>query len=172
VSPGASRIPLEARPYQGHRAGVVSRFVAAAIDVFVVTLVLLGMYAGWATFLFLVDPEGFTFPEVPAAGALFIGFDVLVIYLTVAWALNGRTWGANVMGLRVVNYQGQRLRPVGAFLRAVFCAAFPIGLFWCVVSRQNRSVQDVVLRTSVVYDWQPGHGPQATTQVKSETAHG
>ena len=42
---------------------------------------------------------------------------------------------------------------MGALLRAAFCVAFPIGLFWCVVSRKNRSVQDVVLRTSVIHDW-------------------
>jgi hypothetical protein len=30
---------------------------------------------------------------------------------------------------------------------------FPILLLWVAVSRQNRSVQDLVLRTSVVYDW-------------------
>ena len=29
-----------------------------------------------------------------------------------------------------------------------------IGLLWVALSRENRSVQDLVLRTSVVYDWQ------------------
>ncbi len=38
-------------------------------------------------------------------------------------------------------------------LRAGFCVVFPIGLFWCAVSRENRSVQDVVLRSSVIHDW-------------------
>jgi hypothetical protein len=31
--------------------------------------------------------------------------------------------------------------------------AFPVGLFWIVVSRDNRSVQDLLLRSAVVYDW-------------------
>jgi hypothetical protein len=31
--------------------------------------------------------------------------------------------------------------------------AFPIGLAWAIISRRNRSVQDVVLRTIVIYDW-------------------
>ena len=35
---------------------------------------------------------------------------------------------------------------------------FPIGLFWCVVSPERRSVQDVVLWTRVVYDWMPRPG--------------
>jgi hypothetical protein len=44
---------------------------------------------------------------------------------------------------------------VTALLRAAFCVFFPIGLLWCAGSRANRSVQDVVLRSSVVYDWSP-----------------
>jgi ribose/xylose/arabinose/galactoside ABC-type transport system permease subunit len=43
--------------------------------------------------------------------------------------------------------------------------AFPIGLLWCGVSASRRSVQDVVLRTSVIYDWRPRreHGEPALT---------
>jgi hypothetical protein len=42
----------------------------------------------------------------------------------------------------------------------VLCVLFPILLFWVVLSRENRSVQDVLLRTSVVYDWSV-HPPPA-----------
>jgi hypothetical protein len=38
----------------------------------------------------------------------------------------------------------------------VLYAAFPLGLAWVAVSRDSRSVQDLLLRTSVVYDWLPG----------------
>jgi len=41
---------------------------------------------------------------------------------------------------------------------------FPVGVFWVVLSPERRSVQDVVLRTVVVYDWrtvEPGQ-PAAT----------
>jgi uncharacterized RDD family membrane protein YckC len=57
------------------------------------------------------------------------------------------------MGLRVVNLHGVLLRVPLAFLRAVFCVVFPVGLFWVAFSRENRSLQDVVLRTSVIHDW-------------------
>ena len=43
-------------------------------------------------------------------------------------------------------------------MRSAFCVFFPIGLFWCVISPERRSVQDVVLWTSVVYDWMPRPG--------------
>ena len=59
------------------------------------------------------------------------------------------------MGLRVLNAKGTRLGLAPASLRAVFCVLFPIGLFWVPFSSDNRSVQDLVLRTAVVYDWAP-----------------
>jgi len=58
-----------------------------------------------------------------------------------------------VMGMRVVNHRGRRLPVLTALARAAFCTVFPIGLLWCAVSRENRSVQDMVLRTSVLHDW-------------------
>jgi hypothetical protein len=35
----------------------------------------------------------------------------------------------------------------------VLCVLFPLLLFWAVVDRHRRSVQDLLVRTSVVYDW-------------------
>jgi uncharacterized RDD family membrane protein YckC len=32
---------------------------------------------------------------------------------------------------------------------------FPVGLLWCAADPARRSVQDIVLRTSVVYNWLP-----------------
>ena len=52
---------------------------------------------------------------------------------------------------------------MGATAR-VLCVVFPIGLLWCVVSEENRSVQDLLLRTSVIYDW--------SVRVPLRTAHG
>ena len=152
---GVSPIPREARPYQGHTAGLVTRFTAAVIDALVVGAVLLMGYASLAIFLFILDPRSFSFPETSLLLSLTSAFVTLVVYLTAAWSISGRTYGCHLMGLRVVNYRGQRLRPVGALLRAVLCAIFPIGLLWCAWSRANRSVQDVLLRTTVIYDWQP-----------------
>lgn len=154
---GVSPLPAEARPYQGHRAGLVSRLVAAGIDALLVGIVLLLGYAGFATLRFLLDPRSFTFPEPGLFFSLTAAMTVLVTYLTGAWWIGGRTYGCHVMGLRVVNYNGTNMRLLGALVRALFCAFFPIGLLWAAVNRENRSVQDIVLRTSVLYDWQPHH---------------
>lgn len=150
-----SPVPREARPYMGKRAGVVTRMVAAAVDGVVVILLLLLGYAALAVTLFLIDPLGFTFPDIGLLFGMTWAFGVLVVYQTLAWWLTGRTYGGLVMGVRVVNFRGNRLRLPGSALRSLFCAVFPIGLVWVAISRENRSVQDIVLRTSVVYDWRP-----------------
>ena len=64
------------------------------------------------------------------------------------------------MGLRVVDRQGRSPRLTRSLLRAVFCVLFPLGLLWCGVVRSRKSVQDLVLGTSVVYDWMPEHHPR------------
>ncbi len=146
-------LPPEAVAFQGDRAGIVSRVIANTIDFAVIVAVLVGMYVGWAAFLFLLSPTTFTFPSPSLGSALLVGGALLTFYFWVSWATTGRTYGDIVMGLRVVNFAGERMHWAGAFVRAVFCVVFPIGLFWVAVSGANRSVQDVVLRTSVIYDW-------------------
>ena len=142
-----------ARAIQGLRAGVVTRTIAGGIDYALVVVATLGTYLGVAVVLFLFNPIDFAFPDWPLYWFLIIGFTYLVVYLWFSFATSGRTLGARVMGVRVVGLRGGRMRWVPALLRAMFVAAFPIGLFWAAVSRENRSVQDIVLRSSVVHDW-------------------
>ncbi len=153
-------LPPKARAFQGLRAGVVSRTIAGAIDYGLVAAITIGSWLAYVVLLFLLDPRGFVVPTWPFFAYLAIGFVLLFCYLTVSFATSGRTLGARLMGLRVVGRKGDRMRWLGAVLRAGFCAVFPVGLFWCAVSRENRSVQDVVLRTSVIHEWPvPGELP-------------
>lgn len=154
-TPDISPVPREARPYQGSPAGVVTRVVANTIDALVVLLGLALGYVGWASLIFLLDPRTFRFPDVSFLFALTAGMALATVYLWLAWWLAGRSYGGHVMGVRVVGRRGRRLGPLRSLARAAFCVFFPIGLFWCVVSPERRSVQDVVLWTSVVYDWMP-----------------
>lgn len=149
-----SAVPREARPFQGHRAGIVTRLVAAAVDACLVALVLLGAYLGYAGLLFLVDPRGFNFPDPRLFASLLIAAVVLGLYLTVSWAMGGRTYGNLLMGLRVVGVR-RDLGWLRAALRAAFYVLLPIGLLWVVVDPRHRSLQDRVLATAVVYDWRP-----------------
>jgi uncharacterized RDD family membrane protein YckC len=148
-----SVIPPAARGLQGRRAGLVSRLLANTVDFGVAAGIVAGAYAGVAALRFLWNSRSFTFPAPGFGFVVIAGSVVLVLYLAACWTASGRTYGDHLLGLRVVSRQGRRLRPVPALLRAGLCVLFPIGLFWIVVSRDNRSAQDVVLRSSVVYDW-------------------
>jgi len=150
-----SPVPREARPFQGQRAGLVTRLIAAVLDAFVVGAVLLGGYLGLVGLLFLLNPRSFTFPELRLVFSLAASFAVAVVYLTVFWTLSGRTYGYLVMGLRLLGHGGRPIRFFGAAVRAVFVVAVPIGILWVPLSRNNKSLQDLALGTRVVYDWQP-----------------
>lgn len=146
-------VPASARSMQGHRAGIVTRLLAGAVDS---AIAVLGVGLGYLAVLvvrYVVSPRDFRFLE-PGFGLLLLSFLwLLTVYLTLAWATTGRTYGARLLGLRVVDARGRRVRPGVALLRALLCVFVPIVLFWVVVSRENRSAADVLLRTSVIYDW-------------------
>jgi uncharacterized RDD family membrane protein YckC len=154
-----SPVPREARAHQGAHAGVVSRMLANGVDAAIVAAVLAIGYAGFNGLMFMLDPQGFQFRDASLFFSLIAAAAVLVVYQVTAWSTTGQTYGHHVMGLRVVGARGQRLWPPVALLRSVLCVVFPIGLLWCAVSPARRSVQDVVVRTRVIYDWQPHLGP-------------
>ena len=150
-----SPVPREARPFQGQRAGLVTRLVAALLDSFVIGIILLGGYLGLVGVVFLLDPRSFTFPEPRVVFSLAAAFAVAVVYFTIFWTLSGRTYGYLVMGLRLLGHRGRPIRFLGAAIRAVAVVAVPIGIVWIPFSRNNKSLQDLVLGTRVVYDWEP-----------------
>ena len=76
-----------------------------------------------------------------------------------AWATTGRSYGGRLLGLRVVDSHGRRIRPLVALARALLCVFVPVVLFWVIISRENRSAADILLRTSVVYDWASASEP-------------
>src|SRR6478736_609878 len=125
-----SPVPREARPFQGQRAGIVTRLIAAVLDSFVIGAVLLGGYLGLVGLVFLVDPRSFQFPDLGLVFSLAAAFAVAVVYLTVFWTLSGRTYGQLVMGLRVLGHGGRPIRFFGAAVRAVFVVAVSIGILW------------------------------------------
>ena len=146
-------VPPDARGYQGQQAGLVSRLLASAVDLAAVSGTVAAGYLAVSMVLFLWNPGQFHFPAADRTWLLAAGGAVLFCYLSASWVMTGRTWGDLLLGLRVVNYQGEQLRVYGAASRAALCVVFPIGIFYVAVSRANQSVADVVLRTSVVYAW-------------------
>jgi uncharacterized RDD family membrane protein YckC len=148
-------MPGEARRYQGRRAGLVSRVLAAAVDAAVVLLSLGGLYLVVSAVAFAVDPVRFTFPAPAQAVVVAFGFALGTDYFAVSWAVSGRTIGDQLLGLRVIGRRGPRVRLWTALLRALCSVLFPAGLLWVVVGSGRRSLADVLLGTSVVYDWNP-----------------
>ena len=149
--PAILTVPAEARSFQGERAGIVSRVLANAIDLAILVVVLGAGYLGWSAWLFLRRGASFRFPTVTYQGTYIVGAIVLTLLFTVAWSSTGRSYGDRLLGLRVTDRRGQRLGFAAALVRAVLCVAFPPLLFWAIIDR--RSVQDLVLRTAVIYDW-------------------
>jgi uncharacterized RDD family membrane protein YckC len=154
VTAPVSRIPKEARPFQGRRAGLATRVLAAVIDFLVLLALLAGGYAVWAAAIFLWSPARFSLPTPSRPVVVVVGYVVVIAYLTFCWRISGRTYGDQVIGLRVVGRGGRQLGLATALVRAAVCVVFPVGLLWTAVSRENRSVADLLLRTHVVYDWQ------------------
>ena len=148
-------VPSVARGMQGQRAGVVSRFLADAIDLLVIVVAVVGVYFAVSGVRFLLEPRRFTWPEATALNLGTLGWILLIAYLTIGWANTGKTFGKSVLGLRVMSSDDSVLPLWRSFVRAVFCALFPIGLFWSAVSSRNESIQDLIVRTTVVYDWGP-----------------
>jgi uncharacterized RDD family membrane protein YckC len=147
-------LPSGAREFQGERAGIVSRGLAAGIDLGVVVVLVLGFVAArsvWTYFFSDDTPLRMRWPS--RLGLSSIGGLLLALYLATGWARNGRTAGKRVLGLALVRARGGRVSASIAVVRAVLYVVFPIGFLWCSVSRSRRSVQDLVLGTAVVYDW-------------------
>ncbi|WP_083707228.1 RDD family protein [Intrasporangium flavum] len=152
-------VPPAARSVQGHRAGIVTRVLAGVVDGLVTVVAVAAGYGGVVAVTYLLRPRGFSFPD-PGFGLLLVAFlALLTCYLGIAWATTGRTYGDRVLGLRVVDAHGRRIRPLVALVRALLCVLVPLLLFWVVFSRENRSAVDVLLRTSVVYDWAAASEP-------------
>ncbi|MGY1673306.1 RDD family protein [Geodermatophilus sp. SYSU D00710] len=137
---------------RGRRAGVVTRCLANVVDAAVVLLLLGAGYAVVAAARFLLAPTSFRFPTPSLALLIVAGLALLAGYFAVTWTVVGATYGGRLLGLRVVDDAGARLGLGRACTRAVLCAVFPAGVLWVLVSRENRSVQDLLVRTSVVYD--------------------
>ena len=159
----------EARSFDGMRAGIVTRFAAAALDGTLVALVIAGGYAAVVGFVFLWDPAGFEMPSLPFLGILLVAGTLTTLYLAVCWATTGRTYGDLVMAVRVVDRHGHHPSFPLALLRALLCVLVPLGLFYAAVNRQNRSLQDIALRTSTIYYW---HGPALPHEPPHEPPHG
>jgi uncharacterized RDD family membrane protein YckC len=134
---------------------VVTRLLAAVVDTAAVVVLAAALDLAAAGARFLWSPSDFRWPRPTTWVLVDLLMAVAVVYLTLGWALAGRTYGSKLMGLRVVSGRYELIGWIRSVLRAVVCVLWPVGLLWCGISRTRRSVADLVMGTVVVYDERP-----------------
>jgi uncharacterized RDD family membrane protein YckC len=137
---------------QGQRAGFVSRVVADVIDGAVIITIGGILLLGAAVISYFFRGGAFDIPSLPRWVQLLAMGTILAAYLTYGWSGEERTLGKYLMGLRVTTLTGEVITVRHAFARVVAYIIFPMGLVWALVSRRGASLQDLGLRTVVVYD--------------------
>jgi len=145
--------PEEARAIQGQSAGFVTRLAANIIDMVVLAITWVGFLLFISLARFIAHPlHGWHLPEPPTWESGLTICLLAIVYLTIGWSGTGRSVGKRMAGLSV-HASGAQLKAGRALARAVLYVVFPIGFLWVLVSRKNKSLYDILLGTSVVYDW-------------------
>ena len=132
----------------------MSRLVANTIDAIVIILLVSVAYLSAAGLAFFFDPQDFKFPRPHLLLTTSVATGMTAVYLALGWWISGRTPGKQVVGLRVVDVGGTSVGLGRSIARAVTCMLFPLGFLWTAISRHQASVQDLVLNTAVIYDWE------------------
>jgi uncharacterized RDD family membrane protein YckC len=139
---------------QGKRAGFASQAVAMALDILSAVVVYFAVLLVYGAVRFVLTDSPFEMPQ-PGTGVnvillLAIGWFVLAG----AWSSSGRAPGMALVGLRVVNTDGDLLRPSQSRVRAVLVVlTLGLGVVTVLFSRRNKSLYDMVCGSAVVYDW-------------------
>ncbi|MER6572444.1 RDD family protein [Streptomyces sp. NPDC001093] len=155
--------PRDPVAVQGRPAGIVTRLVAAGVDLLVVLATVAALDLGYAALRYFLLGPPFLLPDLGPWGAAGFGAALTTGYLGVSWGTAGRTVGDHVMGVRVTSRSGDMLTPVAAVLRAVLYVIFPLGLLWVAAGRRRASVQDLLVHSVVLYDWY-GHAGTAAVR--------
>jgi uncharacterized RDD family membrane protein YckC len=142
-------------------AGVVTRTIAIVLDALLVTVAALAVAgAALLTFaVFSIKTKHHTFTVVIGAVAFLVW---ATSYFAFFWTTTGQTPGARLMHIRVIRFDGTRMRPRNALIR-LGAMVISLPLFWGYVpiltSARRRGVPDALAGTvvSVVDDLvQPG----------------
>lgn len=140
----------------GRYAGPVSRVLAVLVDWFFLTFVY-GLFAASLSFIL----NRFFDLDTDFGGKQgiwwFVGLGVwMYLYSFVSLALTGRTLGKGLLGLRVVERDGDPLLARSALIRSLVLPIsfiIPLGLVGAVLGRERRTLHDVAAGSVVVYDW-------------------
>lgn len=162
---------------KGHYAGFVSRLVAYTIDIAIVVILLI--IGGWliqTVNSFFHFNDSLSFPT--ALLAIITGLSVILVsagYYIFFWTLAGQTPGKLLMGLQIVNLNGDPitfwqslLRYIGYYLSAL---ALYAGYWWVLIDDRRQGWHDKLAGTIVIYVWdaRPGAFIQARLSDDQQT---
>ncbi len=141
---------------QGHYAGVVSRLVAFGVDIGALWgLYTLGIYAV-SLAIQLIGGKSVALSRHQIAGLITLVVWSFV-YFAYQWALSGKTIGMALLGLQVVQANGDPIRVRQAITRTLVLplsvAFLGLGLLMALVQKERRALHDLIAGTAVVYAW-------------------
>ena len=81
----------ESVPDGERAAGIITRGLAAVIDLLVVLLIMSALYGGLILVRLVFSPAAFSLPALNAVFSTLVTFVVAVLYLTGCWTVSGST---------------------------------------------------------------------------------
>jgi len=145
----------------GQYAGFVTRLVAWTIDRLLLIAVLsitVAVISFFANAFRINEILGLAedFDKVLIALTVVLAVFLPLVYDIGLWMLAGQTLGKRIMGVRVVQTNGQRItfwaavwRQIGYFLSAILF----LGYLWILFDNRRQGLHDKLARTFVVYSW-------------------
>jgi len=152
----SSYTPAQSVTSQGQYAVALPRFLAYALALGVSTGVFVLALAGIAFAVQIVTGKQVSWDRQDIAVAVtFVAWQFL--YFGYSWAMNGKSAGMAVLGVRVVRADGLAIDPWRGWLRSlVFPLSFllfGLGFLGILVQRERRALHDLIAGTAVVYSW-------------------
>ena len=152
----------------GYYAGPMSRLLAYLIDFFL-SLTVFGFVTGgtvWA--INTVFNADITWEWETGWFGLALMILWLFLYFWVGFALNGKTVGYAVLGIKVVSSEGSPIAPGHAAIRVLvlpISIISVVGVLGIIFDRKQRALHDFAAKTAVVYDWgdRPAEMPSPLT---------
>ncbi len=149
----------------GYYAGFISRFLALAVDLVLIALLIalstwfvttaLSLLGVQRFYQDLVDSLGFDVVGVGTSG--FLGALIVFGYAAIFWSLNGRTLGMALMGLKVVAPDGSHISVWRALVRVIFffisALLLFLGFLWVLGDDRRQGWHDKAAGTIVIYSW-------------------
>jgi len=131
-------------------AGTIARFAAWAVDLAVVSVVLIAAQM-------VLTVSALVSPDAGKAAGIIAFFAVSLGYAMVCeWRYKGQTVGKRLLSIRVVDAEGMRLQPGQIIIRNILRGidglplCYMVGAISCMASRKSQRLGDIAANTMVI----------------------